>query len=233
MYSLLRARQLPVSRRLFSTAAPTASEIEAKIVQQLPTTLLRGKSGYDAKILWALGGHFGQRDKVFKEVELFADLLQKLPELKHLLTNPTLSGEQAYQTLKSKVLPELPQLSDAFGKFLEILGYESRLRALDKILKNYKKLHRAESSDDAVVVTIAQEWPKDQLDVLVSLVRDIELKGAQRPITVVLDPELKYGFTIKVGDKTFTDVSGRTELETKRQYIHNVVSQVQSEIKKI
>eukprot|EP01098_Paradermamoeba_levis_P003401 TRINITY_DN1554_c0_g1_i1.p1 TRINITY_DN1554_c0_g1~~TRINITY_DN1554_c0_g1_i1.p1 ORF type:complete len:247 (-),score=95.06 TRINITY_DN1554_c0_g1_i1:53-793(-) len=210
----------------------SAEEFEKRIQSQMPRTLLRGKSGQDAKLLWALSGVLEQREQTFQSAETFLEALSKVPDLKSFLKDPVQANSTKLQVLKEKVFPEIKP-TDAFSKFIEVLTAENRIKSIDKILKNFVVLQKNEIKDDNVTLTLAQQWPQEDLEMLLSFVRKIELNNdPKRTVTVKINPELEYGFTIKIGDRAFADFSGKTEIEQRKQQLQLLLNQVTSELRK-
>jgi F-type H+-transporting ATPase subunit delta len=166
-----------------------------------------------AESLFELAEESGKLTETAKELTEIGIVLSGFPELKKLLTLPTVTAAE-----KQQIIHEIfgSRVSETAEHFLMILALKRRIGYFDKIVAEFsKRFHRAEGLVD-VEVSASIELTDAQKDALSEKLAAKYNKKIKLHCSV--DPSLVGGMVVNVGGRTF-DGSVKTKLEEIRQLV--------------
>lgn len=165
-----------------------------------------------AKALMMLGQEDGKYKEYGEELQGFAQLMEKEPELKHALLNPIHGLEERRKLLLH--LTEVLQLSPLMGNFLKLLFDKHRLAALPGIAQVYQQL--VDELENVKRARVKAAIPLDE-SMQERLRQALEqLTGSRVIMEVEEDPSIIGGIVARVGDLVL-DGSIRTQLMSLRE----------------
>jgi F-type H+-transporting ATPase subunit delta len=156
-----------------------------------------------AKAAFAFAKESGHTDKWAKELALLADAI-KIPDMKNLLGNPTLTPAQLFEIIKAC----LPKLDESVQNFLHILTNNHRLIALPAIVKLFNE-YKAEA-EHTMDVNVISAFPLDEKQR--ESFAEVLGKRLQRKVNInsTTDESLIGGAIIRAGDEVIDgSVRGR------------------------
>ncbi len=165
-----------------------------------------------AKALMMLGQEDGKYKEYGEELQGFAQLMEKEPELKHALLNPIHGLEERRKLLLH--LTEVLQLSPLMGNFLKLLFDKHRLAALPGIAQVYQQL--VDELENVKRARVKAAIPLDE-SMRERLRQALEqMTGSRVVMEVEEDPTIIGGIVARVGDLVL-DGSIRTQLMSLRE----------------
>ena len=136
----------------------------------------------------------------------FRELILKLEDFRHFLSNPLLSYDERCSTLKALFEGKIP---DLIYRFLLFITYKGRLSILKQIVLSFDVLYLANTNQLRAYVTTAAPLEKEDRVIINQRLHD---KFKQNIITKWrLDPSLIGGFRIFVQWKIY-DYSFKSQL---------------------
>lgn len=132
-------------------------------------------------------------------------------DLISILSNPVLQGEEKFAILK-KVFPFLDQLTTDFFK---LVIEKKREAQLPEIVMQFLELADKKNGILRAVALTVSPLSAEQQNELISRLRD--MTGKKIELTTQIDPEMKGGLIVKIGDTVYnSSVSHRLEIIRKR-----------------
>ena len=164
-----------------------------------------------ARAFFGIAAEEGLYDNYYDELGRFSAVLRGNRSLSEFLANPVFDQHDKKAVVES-ILAKI-QLSPLTANFLRLLVDKRRISILDAIEAHYRKLVNAALNRVMVAVTTA--FPLSG-ELSARLRTELErLTGKEVAMTVVEDPSLLGGITVRVGD-TLYDGSIRAQLNNIR-----------------
>jgi F-type H+-transporting ATPase subunit delta len=167
-----------------------------------------------ARAFFAIAGEEERYEAYYHELALFSAVLEENKNLSNFLANPVFDQSDKKAVVES-VLEKI-HVSPMTANFLKLLVDKGRIGILPDIEGSYREL--ADSALKKVRVTVTTAFPLTG-DLAASLRTGIEtLTGRAVEMTIVEDPTLLGGVSVRVGD-TLYDGSIRTQLNNIRNLL--------------
>lgn len=181
-------------------------------------SLNRVASKYAASLLY-LADEQGTLSAVYSDVEAIKKVLASAPQLRRVITDPTIRP-----SLKSAVLNEIFKggLSELTNKFVALLIQKNRIDVLPEILESFIELRNEHLGIIAVSVTSAEEMSKEQADSL--KIKLESLLGKKVEFSFKVDPALIGGFIAKAGDTVIDSSVGQQLRVLKNKFLSSTFS---------
>jgi F-type H+-transporting ATPase subunit delta len=169
-----------------------------------------------AESLFELAEEAGVLTETAKELTEISIVLSGFPELKKLLTLPTVTAAEKQQIIHSIFGG---RVSETTENFLMVLALKRRVSYFEKITAEYsKRYHRANGLVDADVKTSVEltDAQKQALEKRLSEKYNKKIK-----LHCTVDPALMGGMVVNVGGRTF-DGSVKNKLDEIKQLVNKV-----------
>lgn len=165
-----------------------------------------------ARALLDIGREEGQVRRILTEVDRFAALMSEVPALREALEAAHINSRDKLSALDSCVSGEgfLPTTAN----FLRLLVEKGRMKALQQILSELRRLVEELEGIERVQVLIPFALSGTQRDVLKSVLE--RQTGKRIELEEKIDPAVLGGMVVKVGSTVY-DGSVRTQLSQIRE----------------
>jgi F-type H+-transporting ATPase subunit delta len=160
-----------------------------------------------AKALLSIGREDGQAETYKKDLEGFATLFDKNPQLEMAITNPLYNAESRGKVLAAVIERVGP--SPMMVSFLSLLFDKNRIQHLRDIYTFYEKLTDEMANIVRANVVSAVELPEKTIGKIKKALSD--KTGKEVALEATVDPSLIGGVVTKIGDLVL-DGSVRTQL---------------------
>lgn len=159
-----------------------------------------------------IGSAGDELTRAVEELSAFAETVQSVPELRHVLLNPAFSADEEKQVLHA-VMEQL-SLSDTVRRFITLLAARERMGEIADIAETVKRLSDERANRVRATVEAAEELTPDALERLKAALE--KRTGRKVDLDVSIDPTLIGGIRTRVGSLVF-DGTIRTELDRLRE----------------
>ena len=152
-----------------------------------------------ARAFFAVAGEENKYEAYYRELELFATVIEDNQNLKELLANPVYDKKDK-QKVVDRVLEKL-KLSPPTANFIRLLVDKRRIAGLAEIRENYRNL-----MDNAIGISRVQVKTAFPLtaELEARLLRGLEsLTGKKVEMQIDEDASLLGGLVVRVGDKLY------------------------------
>lgn len=176
-------------------------------------SLNRVASKYAASLLY-LADEQKILEPVASDVASIKKVISSAPQLRRIITDPTIRP-----SLKSSVLKEIFKggLNELTDKFLNLLIQKNRIDVLPEILDSFAELMNEHLGIVEVSVTSASEMSSEQVDMLRKKLE--ELLGKKVSFTFKIDPSIIGGFIAKAGDTVIDSSVGQQLRVLKNKFL--------------
>jgi F-type H+-transporting ATPase subunit delta len=181
-----------------SQRALQVAEVLVRSQWSTPRDLLDATDEVAANVLFAAEESDGTLDEVEDELFRFARILEREPELRSALTDPSLPAERKQSLLDALLGGKVRPATEAL--VLEVTLHE-RGRTIDRGLEEYGRLAAARRDRLVARVTSAVPLSDAQLTRLASTLAT--QLGHQVHLNLEIDEALVGGITVRVGDELY------------------------------
>ncbi|CAL1706963.1 unnamed protein product [Somion occarium] len=147
-------------------------------------------------------------NKVQSELNTISSTLRDVPELKSLVTNPTLSSQEraaGFSALYSRAEGAKKEpISEITKNLFSVLSENGRLTEAEGVIEGFNELFSQYKGEVTVTITSAAPLPKDVQSRLESTLKQSQTaqKAKSLKVTNKVNPSILGGIVVDFGDKT-------------------------------
>jgi len=188
---------ISVALRAFSTTSASSQLVRAPIQ-------VYGRAGRYAHALYSAAHKENTIDKMEGDLKTIAEQIQKEPDLRSFLTNPSVQRTEKVEV--TKALVEKSSVSPLVKNLFVAMAENGALGITDGIIAAFTQIMCAQRKEVVVVVTTAKQLSSSQESKVNAALGKFLKEGQLLKMTKHVDPSLLGGMTVSIGDK-FIDMS--------------------------
>lgn len=178
---------------------------------------LYGLSARYANALYKTATRAGQLSKVESDLQDFKQMIETNPALESYIMNPVIARKDKAEDL-GKICAGMSEYTRGF---FGVLAENGRLSELQKIIKTFEELMKAQRGEVEATVITAESLTKKQLKQVTQAVTTNYLEaGKNLVLKEKIDPSIIGGLQVQIGDK-FLDLS----IQSKINKLHHTLAE--------